>query len=258
MEYVKANIEAWNKRTNIHICSSFYDVEGFEAGNTSLCEIELAELQNVENKHFLHLQCHFGLDTLSWARKGAIVTGVDFSPKSIQQAIKLSRKLDVKASFVCSDVYEYNSIRNGKKFDVVFTSYGAICWLPCLNQWAKTVANCLKQGGMFYMVEFHPFNDFIDGESYFHSINPQVSDEATYTENDKGEKSKIFTWSHPVSNVVNALINEGLTIKYFNEFDFSPYNCFKGLVENEPGRYYKKYGEQSIPLVYSLCAIKNT
>ena len=258
MEYLKANIEAWNKRTNIHMSSSFYDVKGFKEGKTSLREIELAELHDVDNKHLLHLQCHFGLDTLSWARKGAIVTGIDISPESIQQATKLSEKLNIAANFICSDIYDYNSIINSNKFEIIFTSYGAICWLPSLKKWAKTIANCLKQGGIFYMVEFHPFHDLIDGESYFYNEKPKISNEATYTENDTGEKLKLFTWSHPVSNVINALINEGLTIKSFNEFDFSPYNCFEGLVEKESGRYYKKHGDQAIPLVYSLCAIKNT
>ena len=258
MSYLEINREAWNKRTRIHIKSKFYDVNGFMGGSSSLREIELAELNNVENKSLLHLQCHFGLDTLSWARMGAIVTGVDLSTESIEQAKKISRKANIDSTFICGDLYDFEIPGASKKFDIVYTSYGAICWLPCLDKRAKKIAECLKPGGMFYMVEFHPVIDFLAGEQYFHSSKPFISKEKTYTDGDTGEVSEIYTWSHSLSDVVNSLINEGVIIKYLNEYPFSPYNCFDGLVEKETGRYYKSLNEQQAPLVYSVCAIKST
>lgn len=258
MEYLKINRAAWDKRTKIHLNSTFYDVKGFEAGKTSLCEIELSELPCVKNKTLLHLQCHFGLDTLSWARNGAVVTGVDLSPEAISQAKKMSAKLGIESKFICSDVYEYEQLRKGEEFDIVFTSYGAICWLPCLKKWARTVSSCLKPGGLFYMVEFHPIYNLIVDEPYFYEANPEASVEGTYTENDSDEKSEMVTWSHPLGSVVNALINEGLVISQLNEFPFSPYDCFDGLEEKQADRYYKAHGGQNVPMVYSISAKKNT
>jgi len=256
MNYLNTNREAWDKRTKTHMQSEFYDVKGFKDGITSLRNIELSELTDVKNKSLLHLQCHFGLDTLSWARKGAVVTGVDLSLESINQAKILSKKLNIDSTFVCSDVYDYNNQDNFEKFDIVYTSYGAICWLPCLKKWATTIANCLKPEGTFYMVEFHPINDFLDGEPYFHTSEPLISEEETYTDAEIKEKSKICTWSHPLSNVVNSLIEQGMCIKHLNEFPYSPYNCFEGLYEKEPGHYYKQHLEHNVPLVYSLYATK--
>lgn len=258
MNYLDINREAWNKRTKIHMGSSFYDVKGFEDGNTSLREIELSELGEIGNKSILHLQCHFGLDSLSLARDGAIVTGVDLSPESIAQAKKLSDKVGIDASFVCSDIYEYESKNKYEGFDIIYTSYGALCWLPCLNKWAALIEKYLKPGGKFYMVEFHPFNDFLDGEPYFHSPESRVLNEGTYTDGSESVETDIVTWSHPLSSVVNALINKGLTIEWLNEFTFSPYNCFNGLEEREKGRYYKAHRGNDAPLVYSLCAAKCT
>ncbi|MDQ7048074.1 MAG: class I SAM-dependent methyltransferase [Enterobacterales bacterium] len=256
MKYSEANKKAWDQRTAVHMKSAFYDVAGFKAGKTSLQEIELAELTQVEGKKLLHLQCHFGLDTLSWARKGAQVTGVDFSSTAITSAKMLSDNLGIEAEFICSDVYQYDNFCKNKKFDIVYTSYGALCWLPCLKKWAETVANCLKPGGQFYMVEFHPVNYFLEGDSYFHQTAPLMSSEGTYTENACSEESEMFTWSHPLSEVINALSNEGLSITRLNEFAFSPYDCFDGLVEKQAGRYYKFFGDKETPVVYSLSASK--
>ena len=258
MYYLATNREAWDKRTKIHVSSNFYNVKSFEEGSTSLRDIELSELKNVSGKTLLHLQCHFGLDTLSWARKGAIVTGVDFSPESINQAQYLSKKLGINSEFICTDVYSYTIPQDREKFDIVYTSYGVICWLPSLSKWAKIVSNSLKKGGTFYMVEFHPTFGLYEGESYFHSSVPDESEEGTYTDGVNHEKSKMLTWSHSLSDVVNALINEGLTIKHLNEFPFSPYNCFEGLVEREQGHYYKPFNEHDLPLTYSIYATKNT
>lgn len=254
-QYFEMNRIGWDKRAKTHFESKFYDVEGFLADNTSLREIELAELKNVNGKRMLHLQCHFGLDTLSWARQGAICTGVDISPVAIQKARELAAQTRVNAEFVCSDVYGFNR-GNSEPYDIVFTSYGTVCWLPDLDKWAEIVSSNLAVGGTFYLVEFHPIYDLLAGYSYFTPAVPDVEEEATYTENGADTVARLATWAHPLSSVVNALIGAGIQVERLNEFSFSPYNCFKGMVEREPGRFYLSHRGNDVPIVYSLTGRK--
>lgn len=253
--YFEMNRIGWDKRAKAHFESKFYDVEGFLAGGTSLREIELAELGSVKGKRMLHLQCHFGLDTLSWSRQGAICTGVDISPVAIHKARELAEKTGIDAEFICSDVYGFNRGK-AEPYEIVFASYGTICWLPDLDKWAETVASNLVVGGTFYLVEFHPIYDLLSGYSYFTPEAPDVEEEGTYTENGAGTMAKLATWAHPLSSVVNALINVGIKIERLNEFSFSPYNCFEGMVEREPGRFYLSHRGNDVPIVYSLSGRK--
>ncbi|WP_086933897.1 class I SAM-dependent methyltransferase [Agarilytica rhodophyticola] len=258
MDYIKVNKDAWDKRTEIHVKSRFYDVDGFLAGKSSLQEIELNEVGCVKDKTLLHLQCHFGLDSLSWARMGAEVTGVDLSPMAIEQAVNIAKQAKLKARFICTDLYSFGRTPKASKdvYDIVFTSYGVVCWLPDLIEWADIVVRHLKPGGMFYMAEFHPFYDLVSGYSYFHKPEPDIEDAGTYTENDIGETSTLAMWSHPISDVLNALTSAGLRITQFNEYPYSPYNCFDGLVERKKGKFYLTHKNQDVPLIYSLKGIK--
>lgn len=256
MDYFELNRESWNRRAEVHFGSRFYDVEGFLAGNTSLREIELAELTDVKSRRLLHLQCHFGLDTLSWARLGADCTGVDISPVAIEKARQLNASAGLDAEFVCTDVYGY-SRGDEAPFEIVFTSYGTICWLPDLDKWARIIASNLAVGGTFYMADFHPVYDLLDGYSYFEQDEPDVEEEETYTENSGDLKTPLAVWSHPMGRVVNALINAGITIQRLNEYPFSPYDCFKGMTEREPGRYCISHNGQDIPLVYTITGQKS-
>ncbi|MDH3787523.1 MAG: class I SAM-dependent methyltransferase [Xanthomonadales bacterium] len=251
MDYLEMNRESWNQRAEVHFGSRFYDVEGFLAGHNSLREIELAELTDVEGRRLLHLQCHFGLDTLSWARLGAECTGVDISPVAIDKARQLNQRAGLNAQFVCTDVYNY-SRGDAAPFDIVFTSYGTVCWLPDLDQWAQLVASNLVAGGTFYMAEFHPVYDLLTGYSYFEQDEPDVEEEETYTENSGDLKTPLAVWPHPMGRVVNALVDAGIAIQRLNEYPFSPYNCFKGMAEREPGRYYITHEGQDVPLVYTI------
>lgn len=248
---------AWDSRVAAHFDSRFYDVKGFLSGETSLREIELAELGDVRGKSLLHLQCHFGLDTLSWERKGTKCTGVDISPVAIQKAQELAQELNLKSEFLCADVYSFQS-SDTTPYDIVFTSYGAICWLPDLNRWAEVVASNLAVGGRFYIAEFHPVNDILAGYSYFAQAQPDVNEEGTYTENGADTIAKLATWAHPMSSVINALVNAGIQIERVNEFPFSPYNCFEGMVEREPGRFYLSHKGHDVPVVYSIAGRKVT
>lgn len=255
MDYFRVNKEAWNKRTAIHLKSSFYDVEGFIKGNCSLNEIERTLLNSVSGKSLLHLQCHFGQDSLSWVRRGADVTGVDLSSEAIIQANKLKEQCALSAKFVCENVLNFN-LDGELSYDHVFTSYGTVIWLPDLDEWANVIARSLKKGGQFTMVEFHPLHDIFEGYSYFYNPKPDIEEEGTYTENCTGELSTCVTWCHPISQVLNSLINAGLTICQFNEYDRSPYNCFDGLTKDDNGDYFQDYKGQKLPLLYSIVAEK--
>jgi len=255
VDYLNINKNAWNKRTKVHINSKFYDVKSFKNGESSLNNIELEQVGNVAGKKLLHLQCHFGQDTLSWARQGAKVTGVDLSTEAIEQANSLKLSLGLDADFIANDIYEFGN-ENVEKFDIVFTSYGVLCWLPDLSHWARIIANSLAIDGEFHLVEFHTFNDLLSGYSYFTQSEPDVEDEGTYTENCDGTKSKVVTWAHSLSEVINALIKAGLSIEHFNEYPYSPYNCFEGLEYVSKKGYQMLHKGQNVPLLYSIKARK--
>jgi SAM-dependent methyltransferase len=253
--YLEMNRAGWDRRTVAHFESRFYDVDGFLAGRSSLREIERAELTDVAGKRLLHLQCHFGLDTLSWARRGALCTGLDISPVAIGKARELAARAGLEAEFICSDVYGFRR-QSPQPWEIVFTSYGAVCWLPDLRPWAEVVATNLAPGGTFYMVEFHPIYDLLAGFSYFTQAEPDVAEEASYTENGADVVARLATWAHPLSSVINALIAAGIRIERVNEFAFSPYNCFAGMVEREPGRFYLSHRGHDVPIVYSVTGRK--
>lgn len=254
-DYLQINKTAWNERTDIHFTSQFYDVDSFLSGNTTLHSIELAQLNDVAGKSLLHLQCHFGLDTLSWARLGAKVTGVDLSSSAIEKAKQLAHKSDLEAEFICDDVYSFGA-KNQQTFDLVYTSYGVLCWLPSMKDWAQVVANSLKPGGRLHLVEFHPFLDIKFGYDYFHQTEPDVEQESTYSENAGDKKQTIAVWAHPLSDVINALIGAGVDIEQVNEFPYSPYSCFDDMVERAPKQFVFKESSPEIPLIYSIQGIK--
>lgn len=258
--YTETNRELWNKLTEINSKSKFYDLEKFRSGASSLKKVELEELGNVQGKSLLHLQCHFGLDTLSWARQGAEVTGVDFSDEAIKLAQQLSYELDIPAEFVCSDMYELPNVLD-KKFDIVFTSYGVLIWLSRLNEWADIVANYLKPGGTFYIVEFHPFINIFDEDwkkmngSYFHNKNPvRVEQRGSYADPDADFAYTSYEWSHTMSDVINALRQGDIVVDVFHEFPYSSYDCFPGLEEKDTGEFTLKGHDGDLPLMYSIRA----
>ena len=154
-DYLEINRKSWNSRVDVHLKSDFYDVKGFLEGESSLNDIELGLLGDIKGKSILHLQCHFGQDTISLGRLGANVTGVDLSDKAIDNAKILAKKANVNATFICCDIYDLPTYLN-EQFDIVFTSYGVIGWLPDMGKWAKIISNYLKPNGKFIFVEFHP------------------------------------------------------------------------------------------------------
>jgi SAM-dependent methyltransferase len=157
------NKRRWNELVDIHAKSDEYDLDGFIAGKNSLHSIELDALGDVSGKSLLHFQCHFGLDTLSWGRLGARVTGVDFSDTAIELARSLAARVGVDAEFINCNVYDLPENLDGE-FDIVFTSFGALCWLHDMEGWAGIISRYLKPGGTFFMAEFHPFMWVFDYE----------------------------------------------------------------------------------------------
>ena len=259
--YLDINRHSWNNRTEAHIKSEFYGMEQFLQGKTSLQNIELNLLGNVEGKAVLHLQCHFGQDSISLSRMGAQVTGVDLSDKAIARAKSIARETQANVEFICCDLYALPANLN-KQFDVVFTSYGTIGWLPNLDKWAAVISRFLKPGGQFVFVEFHPvvwmFDDDFEkiGYRYFNSGAIVETENGTYADRSANIEQQSVTWNHSISEVLNSLIRNGLEINAFDEFDYSPYNCFKHTVEFEPGKYRIKHLDNKIPMLFSLRATK--
>lgn len=261
--YLVTNRKSWDDRAQKHFESKFYDVEGFLAGKTSLNDIELQVLGDVKGKRLLHLQCHFGQDSLSWAREGALVTGVDLSTECIKLANQLKTNTGLNARFIESDVYALPEQLN-EEFDIVFTSYGSIVWLPDLDKWANTIHHYLKPGGTFCIVDFHPMLNMYDHEKntiafkYFsHKDDPYIEiADSSYTENTQNESLEEVFWSHPLSEIIQSLKDSGLQLASFKEYPYSPYNCFANMKEVSPGKFVFGDFPVDIPHVYSIVLTK--
>jgi len=258
-DYFSVNRDTWNQKVGIHAASEFYNMDGFLAGESSLNHYELQALGDVSGKSLLHLQCHFGQDTLSFSRLGAQCTGVDLSDEGIALAQKLNKELELDATFIRCNVLETSSYVKDQ-FDIVFTSYGTIGWLPDLKPWGKMIAERLKSGGVFYMVEFHPIVwmfDYLDDPTkiaYGYQQKEVIYEEykGTYADPNANIISKEYGWNHGLGEVITALIKAGLQIEYLNEYDQTPYEIFPKLVKQENGMYAT--ADNLYPLIYEIKA----
>ena len=260
IDYLHLNREQWNRRTAAHLTSDFYDVPGWLAGKESLMAPELRLLpDDLSGLRVLHLQCHFGQDTLSLARRGARVTGVDLSDAAITAARDLAERACLEARFINCDLYALPEHLPDETFDLVFTSYGTITWLPDLDRWAAIVHRYLRPGGRFVFAEFHNmaylWNDERTAIKYPY-FNPEpIVEEMTksYTDGSEGVTGTEVNWDHPISSVVNALLATDLRLESFHEYDYSPYNCFEDMVPaTTPGGWWLRQFPGLIPLVYTL------
>ncbi len=268
--YREANQRIWDEWTRHHIRSAFYDLEGFRRGERTrragLDAIETAALGDVAGKSMLHLQCHFGLDTLFWARQGARVTGVDFAEEAIREARTLAAELGLQATFVHSDVYDLPQRLDGT-FDIVFTSHGVLPWLSDLEPWARVIGHFLRPGGLFYIIESHPFAQiFDDGRSdgelkpvypYFRATEPLRSErEGSYAVPDAPIHSVSYQWSHSMGGVLTAIAGAGLRIESFEEYPFVGWAMFPWLERRSDGLWQFPSGQTGVPLMFALKATK--
>jgi SAM-dependent methyltransferase len=254
----------WDSRVGVHTKSQFYDVEGWLHHAPGPPSREIEALGDLEGKSLAHLQCHFGLDTLRWARAGAIVTGVDFSPVAIEEATLLAERagLSNRASFLCANVYDAPRALLGRKFDVVYVSLGSLCWLPDVVAWGGVVADLLVPGGRLYLHDVHPFTSCLDDDgerliySYFEEpANPFVFDStSTYTDGEPLSSSRTYEWNHSIGEVVGALIGRGLILDSLAEHDWTLFKQFPWLVEDASGLLVTPEGRPRMALSFTVLA----
>jgi SAM-dependent methyltransferase len=259
--WLETNRAMWDERVPIHVAGEFYDVEGFLGGRSKLRDFELREMGPVDGCTLIHPQCHFGLDTLSWARLGARVTGLDFSAPAIESARTIAQRAGIEAEFVQGNVYEASELVGGRRFDIVYTGLGAINWLPDLDRWAQTMASLVKTDGRFYLAEFHPFaNVFADESlefaySYFDTGPHEWDEPGTYADlSAQTAHNRSVEWTHGLGQVISAIVAAGLRIEFVHEHDYTLFPRWPILVQVAPGIYRLPEGIPSLPLMYSLRA----
>jgi len=265
----EVNRRWWNEAVGVHMRSrgpEGYDVDGFRKGANALHAVELAEVGDVRGKKLLHLQCHFGLDTLSWARLGADVTGVDFSEAGIAAARSLAEELRIPARFILSNVYSARDVLP-EDFDVVFSSYGAINWLPDLPRWARVIADYLRPGGFFYLIDAHPFARIFDDKAdatdlrpwqpYWRSGPVRVEEDGTYADKAAHFENRVtLEYQHTLGDILDALIDAGLGVEFLHEFPFCAWEMFPFMTQGDDGCYRLREKPDRIPLMFSIRARK--
>ncbi|WP_374653031.1 class I SAM-dependent methyltransferase [Dongia sp.] len=275
-ESFTVNKARWDEVVAIHVASADYQVQPFLAGQDTLLPIEAREIGDIRGKSLIHLQCHFGLDTLNLARRGAHVTGLDFSPQAIAAARALAARAGLEARFVEGNLYDAPSLI-AERFDLAYVTWGAINWLPDIKGWAKVVAKMLKPSGELYLLEAHPFAFALDQVPpggavgvrdagaplcptfpYFGAGVPIIFDsDTTYTGDDtKVENTRTHEFLHPMSDILGGLIEAGLTLTSYNEHDSIAWAMWPLLVEGADRMYRMPEGHTNLPLSFSLKARK--
>ena len=241
---------------------------GSKRGRITLNDIDIEDMGAVEGKSLLHLQCHFGMDTMSWARLGAEATGVDLSDASIDLANQLNAELGLGARFIRSNVYDLPDVLDGE-FDIVYTSLGALCWLPDLTRWGQVIARFLKLGGIFYMRDEHPAGRIFDAVKgadgnydlelrhvYFPDPQGLLEEGERNTYTGSGTiATPVYEWQHSMSEIVNALIGAGLRIEFMHEFPFSFFQALPQMERSEGGWRLSKF-DGNVPFMLSIKATK--
>ena len=265
-DWLAANRANWDDRTPIHLQSRFYDVDGWLAQGRPPRAREAEALGDVAGLTLVHLQCHIGLDTLTWARAGADVTGIDFSSPAIDAARSIAARagLAERSRFLCADVYDASEALAGETFDIAYVSLGALCWLPSVDRWAAQVANVVRPGGRFFIHDGHPTaSAMADDEPvferpYFEEQAPVVfDDDVTYTDGDQRLlHTRTYEWNHSLGQIVTSLIAHGLRLEWLTEHDWTAWPRFPFLVEAAPGRWSTPPNRPRLPLSFSLLATK--
>ncbi|MQS36391.1 class I SAM-dependent methyltransferase [Streptomyces katsurahamanus] len=267
-DWREVNRSNWDERVPIHVAGDFYELDAFRAGKEALRDFEIAEVGDVSGRTLLHLQCHFGQDTLSWARRGAAqVVGLDFSEPAVEAARALAAEIGFgpeRAAFVAADVYDAVEAVPDARYDIVYTGTGALNWLPDIERWARTAASLVAPGGFLYLAEFHPLTDALDDETGSKVVHDYFSRDAwlddmpgTYADLDaETVHNRTVEWQHPIGEVVSALCATGLRLEFLHEHDISLFPRFGDFTQSEDGYYRFPAGRPRIPLMYSLKATR--
>lgn len=262
-DQIARNRRHWDERVPINAGSAFYDLDGFRAGDEVIDDFQLAEVGDVAGLDLVHLQCHIGLDSLSWARRGARVTGVDFSVPATEQAAELAGQIGVadRARFVAADALDAAEVLGQDAFDVVYTGNGALMWLPDIDRWARAVAALLRPGGRLYLAEFHPLTDVLDDETgtsavrdYFARGARTYESPGSYADWTAETAHNIATeWHHGLGDVLTAIAAAGLRIEFVREHGTIPFQRYGALVPRGDRFGYPERSPK-LPLMYSLAA----
>ena len=270
---LRTNRLQWDEKAVIHARGNKqYPVQCLLAGKSGWSAPIPDDLGPVRGKSVLHLQCHIGMDTLGWAKRGARVTGVDFSPRAIREARRLSEASGIPARFVVSDVYALRKVIK-ERFDIVVSTYGVTCWLPDLGKWAAVIARSLKPGGFFYLAEIHPFYNTLEfdgprrsprlANSYFaHGAVRYVFQRGTYAAPRARRRYRVeYGWQHSLQETVDALLRAGLSLEYLHEFpyaytDFMLWTGRRLMRRDRRGFWHFKFGDR-YPLMFSLGMRRN-
>ena len=265
-QYIHGNQQLWDEYADINFHSSFYDVAGFKASPNPLSNLIRDGVGDMAGKSLLHLQCHFGKDTLRFALMGATVTGIDFSSKAITYAQQLATEMQIPATFIETDLYELPQVLH-EQFDVVFTSYGVLGWLPDLDRWGEIVGRFLKPGGIFFIIEAHPTIQIFDDTHpqelrvmlpYFHQQEPMVTEPqvGNYADPNAVVTHADYFWQHSMADIVNPLLRAGLRLEYLREYPHLTWQALSFMVQDDEGYWRLPPEYPSLPLSFAIRAVK--
>jgi len=269
MNYFTANQKNWDDRVGPHLDDQgeFYNVPAFLAEHSSLKNVELQALGDVAGKSMLHLMCHIGLDSLSWARMGAKVTGIDFSDRSIQAARNLATQTGLDAEFIQANVYELPVSLIGQ-FDIVIATYGILCWLPDIPAFMAVVSRFLNPGGTFLLVDGHPLLNILDynettksisfSDAYFHNDQPeQCVVSSSYTNSAKKlNNSATYQWNHDLGHIVNSILDNKMRLVSMHEFPYCYYRRYNDMRQDENGYWHFLPPQANPPMLFSVQATR--
>lgn len=271
-DYLLVNRLNWDERAPAHAASPGYGFDRFVADPSHLSDVVTFDrplLGDVSKLTGLHLQCHIGTDTLSLARLGARMTGLDLSPASLEQARRLADATGTEVDYVESDVYSAPQALGDRRFDLVYTGIGALCWLPDIERWAQVVDDLLEPGGRLFLREGHPVMWAVDdrdtdrlalGYSYFETAEPWDEDEpGTYVETDvEFVHNRAISWNHGLGEIVTALLSRGLVLTTLVEHRSVPWEALPGRMVHDDDLDEWRLAEHAdrLPLTYTLAASK--
>jgi 2-polyprenyl-3-methyl-5-hydroxy-6-metoxy-1,4-benzoquinol methylase len=265
-KWIATNREWWDERVPSHAASEFYDLPTFRAGRDDLRPFEAEELGvDPDGLDLLHLQCHLGTDTLSWARRGARVVGLDFSEPAIESAKALAEAtgLTARSEFIVADVFDAVKALDGRTFDIVYTGIGALSWLPDIGKWARVAAELVKPGGVLYVVEIHPFMwpfaDTEEPELQFPYFGDVESHDAFGSYTDRAmptTHNHVFEHNWAIGPVLTAVIDAGLTIERVGEHAIGMEQRWPFMIRDRDGFWVMPDGRPSIPQLWSMRARK--